>query len=332
MEKSKRNINIDILRCILAFLVVAIHTLNLKTNARYIIIVARSAVPIFFILSGYFMYDVKIDNIKKRIKNTFILLIISNLFFAMWSIISNYNNLRYDFWDKTFNFKNIIKFTILNNSIYRGHLWFIGALLYCQILLYLEKRYFNKKIKYNIRIIITMILLIILVIFSEIINIKSIYYFRNFLFLGLPYYYIGILIKERYKKKLICKNYLGGLFILLVISLNFVEVLILKCMNRDYLLEHYISTIPLSIITVITIISLNNKQNNNVFSIIGQQYSLYIYLIHVIIIDIILKFEKIINIQINQYVFWILTFFISVIISFILKKFLKIVWDKFDKK
>ena len=56
MEKSKTNINVDILRSILAFLIVGIHTLDQKTEAKYIVAIARSAVPMFFILSGYFIY------------------------------------------------------------------------------------------------------------------------------------------------------------------------------------------------------------------------------------------------------------------------------------
>lgn len=135
----ERSISIDSLRCVLAFFIIVIHTLDTSTEAKYILVIARTAVPMFFILSGYFIYDVSKYKIKKRIKKTFNLMIIANIFFAIWSIFVNYHNLRYDFISETFNMKNIINFLVFNNSIYRGHLWFIGALLYCHILYFLEK-------------------------------------------------------------------------------------------------------------------------------------------------------------------------------------------------
>ena len=322
MERKDRNVIIDILRCILSLFIVAIHTLRQETGAQYLIIIARSAVPMFFILSGYFISGLSNDNIKKRIKKSVKLLIISNLMFAIWAIISNYHNLRYEFISQTFNIKNIFEFILLNNSIYRGHLWFIGALLYCQILYYLEKKLL-KDMNYKIRIMLIILLLTLLVIFSEVLNIDNIQIYRNFLFLGVPYYYIGILVKE---KNISCKL---AWLIPIIIVFNIMEVVVLRHIGKDYLLEHYIFTIPLSIVTIISAISCKHEIKDNIFSKIGKECSLYIYLNHVIVIDIIQKFEKISNILINQYALWILTFFISIAIAAIIMNIIK--WAKVMK-
>ena len=317
MEKSKRNINVDILRSILAFLIVGIHTLDQKTEAKYIVAIARSAVPMFFILSGYFIYWVSKNSIKKRIKNTCILLICSNLLFAVWAILSNYHNLRFEFVSQTFNIKNILKFIIFNDSIYRGHLWFIGALLYCQVLYLVERKISNNGINYKFRMIIIVVLLIGLIILSEIFNIKNIYY-RNFLLLGLPYYFIGMVIKEKNIK--ISNVWLWCGMVVLMVMLNIIEVYSLMEIGTYYLLEHYIFTIPLSTIIIVIVTSFNSNSKSNYISKIGREYSLYIYLFHVIIIDIIFKFEEIFDMSINQYLLCITTFGLSVLLSSLLVK------------
>lgn len=60
METNNRQYNIDILRLICALLVVCIHCTNYSLR-EYILPITRIAVPIFFIISGYFLYS---DNIS----------------------------------------------------------------------------------------------------------------------------------------------------------------------------------------------------------------------------------------------------------------------------
>ena len=107
------------------------------------------------------------------------------------------------------------------------------------------------------------------------------------------------------------------------------KLLFYDIIGKDYLLEHYIFTIPLSIVTIISALSCKHEIKDNIFSKIGKECSLYIYLNHVIVIDIIQKLEKISNILINQYALCILTFFISIAISAIIMNMIK--WAKVMK-
>lgn len=54
-EQGKRNKGIDILRLICAFLVVCIHAHFPGIVGEYVKAIARVAVPIFFICTGYFL-------------------------------------------------------------------------------------------------------------------------------------------------------------------------------------------------------------------------------------------------------------------------------------
>lgn len=87
MERNKK---VDILRCILCFLVIGIHTVNIN-------IITKVAVPTFFILAGYFIYGKSKEKVAKNIKRIFLILILANIFYAIWSFAVNYHNLRYSF-------------------------------------------------------------------------------------------------------------------------------------------------------------------------------------------------------------------------------------------
>ena len=108
--------------------------------------------------------------------------------------------------------------------------------------------------------------------------------------------------------------------VVLMVMLNIIEVYSLMEIGTYYLLEHYIFTIPLSTIIIVIVTSFNSNSKSNYISKIGREYSLYIYLFHVIIIDIIFKFEEIFDMSINQYLLCITTFGLSVLLSSLLVK------------
>lgn len=312
---KNRKTQIDILRCVLSILVIAIHTLNINTNAKYIIIIGRIAVPIFFILSGYFIFEKKAEQIKYQIKKLVLIIIIANIIYAIWAIIVNYQGLRNLFWQETLNIKNIIRFLILNQSIYRGHLWYLGALLYCHILYYLQIKYFPKLKKFKLPLIIS--LLIILVTLCEFLQIKQYLYYRNFIFMGLPYYLIGVWIREHQKED----KHNATKYVIITISciiLNFVEVYVLYKTTTTYLLEHYIMTIAISIGIVLTTSYQTSKYNykrRNIIAKIGKKCSLSIYIFHVMIIDVLNKLQIITKIPKNQYVLFRINRYIIYYIS-----------------
>ena len=59
-----RNYSIDILRLLLSFAVVVIHVHSGKWY-DYVDPICRLAVPVFFIISGYFIYD---EGINKKVR------------------------------------------------------------------------------------------------------------------------------------------------------------------------------------------------------------------------------------------------------------------------
>lgn len=128
--------NIDILKAICAFLIVCIHAPFPGVIGEYITALARIAVPIFFMITGYFYSDV-LNSCRetRQIKKTFKLVVGANLLYLLWDsfyALLSHNN----FFTTTFTIKNLLKFLFLNESSLKEHLWYLGAILYVLLIVY----------------------------------------------------------------------------------------------------------------------------------------------------------------------------------------------------
>ena len=125
-EQSRAD-NIDILKAICAFLIVCIHVPIPGRVGAYFTALTRIAVPIFFMITGYFYSDTVARHKEKRqIKKIFSLVIEANMLFFIWNItldvLRRENVVTYV--QKLFTGKSILKFLALNESPLAGHLWY----------------------------------------------------------------------------------------------------------------------------------------------------------------------------------------------------------------
>lgn len=167
-----------------------------------IVHIAIIAVPIFFIISGYFFGLSKKEKRIKQIKRIVLLNVMANVFYLLFSLIASIiDKSTYDVMNRIFSVKSIVKFVLLNVSPIIGHLWYLSALLYCMLIFYL----FNLMEKQKLLYCLLPFLLMGSLVFGEysMLIIKKAFpytYVRNFLFIGLPYFGIGSMftnIKKR---------------------------------------------------------------------------------------------------------------------------------------
>lgn len=146
MKEKKTYDAIDIAKLISALLVVSIHTfpfIDINENANFILvsIIARLAVPFFFITSGYFFFR-KLDfhkkwNDKENIQKWKHYVWRLFKLYIIWSVIY----LPYNFvllHNKGFVWTDIIRYIrdfLFTGSFY--HLWFLPALLFAVSMVYL---------------------------------------------------------------------------------------------------------------------------------------------------------------------------------------------------
>ena len=301
--KIVRTEQIDILKVLCSFLVVCIHTVAVDNAiGGYVVALCRCAVPIFLIISGYFTFEHLSDKrkIKKQIKKIFFLYIFSNIMYLIWDmVIRMIKGINFiDYLKGKINLESIFKLILFNDNMFAGHLWYLGAILYVLIIVY----FVGEKIKRMYFLIPGLLafdlifgkysLLIFKAEFSYI-------YVRNFLFVGLPYFMIGLLIKQNINNQLI-KQRPSSIFIIGIIMINIVERFFLVQNNINSTRDQYISTTLLSILVFLYFLDMDSIKYRifDVFGKIGRRYSTYIYIFHPIFVTCCsILFRKVLNLD-----------------------------------
>ncbi len=321
--ENKRQNNLDVLKCLCAFLVICIHIPYKGKIGEIVTPICRIAVPIFFMITGYF-YTKTSKKPLKQIKKIFSLVILANLLYFLFGVLTN--NL-----PDISNTNVIAKLILFNETPFAGHLWYLGAILYVLIIIYLADKIKIRKYLYFF----IPILLIVDIIFGKysilIFNKEFPYiYIRNFLFVGLPYFLIGDLLYKN-KDKLLNKFSLKNLIILIIVFTitTLLEKYFLISINMNATRDQYISTTFLSITVFLLALKAKNVDDKFIFAIIGRKYSLYIYIVHLMIINLYNNYlvEK----NILNYFIQIIVFLISLLIAIIYVKCKNIFVKKYKK-
>lgn len=318
-----KNISLYTLEGIACMFVIFIHCKFPEPVGDLVDTIARFAVPIFFIVSGFFNYSASKEKLKTRVFKLLRIFIFSSIIYILYNnfecyfINNNHNILGYNL--EKINLQNIFNLVVFNytHCIY-SHLWFLLALMYCYIFRMLTK---DKKIE-KIYKFIPLLLLVAygLNIYLVKNDLNMRYLSRNWLLTGVPFFVIGYLIKENIKRISSIKK---GVIIpaaIIGLVLSIIERMIFKSNNMKQL-ELYLGTIIFVVNIFILAVKEPNLINIKFFNTIGEKYSLNIYIIHYLIINILTKVvAKIINININYYILPILVFIISYIIAVIISK------------
>jgi peptidoglycan/LPS O-acetylase OafA/YrhL len=317
---KQRKITIDIGRAIAAFLVVCLHTkFPIPKMGAFVSDLAKIAVPFFFILSGYYLYDENNENIilkiKKSLKKTFFILISAVIVYAILRYIK-WSYFNFDISKQTFE---LVPFLLLNDCNYTEHLWYLFAYIDVLILLYL-----SYKFRLNIFLIYSLpILIIIHIIFSmwsRTITINPGWYELNWLVTGLPYVLIGFIIKINSKLvEKLSKKYLIYLICVLVCSIFLEHIAFKMIIGKG---PGVISTFFLAISCFLYCAiqtSFNANKISQIIATFGLKHSLNIYIFHILVRDILIicNFNLIIN---NTIIIFILSFLLSILVNFITTK------------
>lgn len=284
---ERRADNIDILKALCAFLIVCIHVPFPGKVGAYFTTLTRVAVPVFFMITGYFYSDTVARHKEKRqIQKILYLVVEANVLFFIWNIALNV--LRRDsiitYVQEIFTGKSILKFLALNESPLAGHLWYLGAILYVLVIVFLVDKLNCRKILYYL----APVLLIADLIFGKyslLIFHQEFPYIlvRNFLCVGIPYFCIGNLIREKRCSEKWNKKVLQVLIIVFAIT-SLTERFALLNAGLNATRDHYLSTTFLSI--CLFVYALKSNWCNKGVSVIGRKYSTWLYIIHPIFITV----------------------------------------------
>lgn len=274
MNNSIRNYSFDTLKCIMCFFVILIH--SSFYGKMYINGIIDIAVPIFFMISGFFLpppYYIS-DNqviterrkLTKILKHIFLLIIGGSILYLLWRlflvIISNYEII--------FRASDIIT---CDNSL-AAHFWYLHTylymLLFALIINYLGIRFSSIKV-------LPFILLVLHLLLGQCDNTYIIKFVLRVFCMALAFGSYGIF----------CRKYSIPKYFYL--PLIIIGVILCACQNvyhfYSYNQGYSVGTIILSLGMFPLFKDLNLKQN--ILSDIGMKYSMHIYIVHWIFIDII---------------------------------------------
>ncbi|ODA39132.1 acyltransferase [Desulfosporosinus sp. BG] len=285
---KSRAVGFDCLKCVCVFLIVCIHQPFLGEIGAYFTALTRIAVPVFFMITGYF-YSV---TVRKRHTNNQIIKIIkltigANVFYFVWEGCLALLRGNPSYFEEVSNIKVLIKFLVLNVSPFEGHLWYLSAILYVLIIVKLVDRFWNRKVLWPF-IPVLLIGDLCLGKYSLLLFGREFPYtwVRNFLFVGIPYFCLGDLIYQRRDRIAMIftkrKNLLLSL-IAVIALLNIGERFILVSTNVNATRDHYICTTFLALLVFILAQQSKVTDQNKVVDIlstIGRKYSMLIYVIH----------------------------------------------------
>lgn len=274
---KQRNYSIDILKIICAVLVVFLHT-NFKWH-NMLLPFTRCAVPCFLMISGFLLYSgqgIGQERLKRNIKHILHILLWSTLLFLVykeiWSIA--HGGLFVP------SIKSWIFFVVLNENPFAGHLWYLGAYFYVLLIML----FVNKHKLWTYMLMLTPLLLLGDLVFGKysILLLGKEFpfvYVRNFLFVGIPYFMLGIWCKMSFDKLLKINRYiyLGGVILFTFTSI--MEKTFLLDLGKSPMREHYLSTTFLAICLFMFVLSFKNVHSSKI-SLLGERDSLYIYVFH----------------------------------------------------
>lgn len=290
-----RQSGLDILKCICAFLIVCIHAPFPGEFGKVITALARCAVPVFFIISGYFYNTIvqkKREN--RQIKKVFLLFLVSNIIYFVFKCALNFKNFS-GYICEVFNLENILDFLFFNESPFAVHLWYLGAFLYVLIIVKIFRKLNIERILFWL----VPVLLVCDLIFGKysMLIFKTefpLVYARNFLFVGLPYFCIGEMLQKGISNQKICFSKMTmAVFTVLFAITTIAERYIVLGLEMGTNREHYISTTFLAVSLVLLFLNIDsNNKISTAMSDVGRRYSANIYIFHpifIVLMDSVVK-------------------------------------------
>lgn len=245
---------------------------------------ARFAVPFFFMVSGYYCFNedktIELSKLPKKVKHIAILCLGSFIFWFLFILITQVDGglTGIGEWLLTLvSFESLYQFILFNVDPFIQILWFLFALLYCYILFYIFARL-------NAVRILKFLILPLLIAHFTMGNICnglldfSIpgYYYRNCWLMGMPLFMLGYVIHE-YRQSILKKANSNVALIAIIAGgiLAVCEWLIVGGRQQMYIG---------SVITASAMIIYSQWHEENYViksvAIIGQKYSMLIYVLH----------------------------------------------------
>ena len=199
------NTTLEIIKLLASYMVVFIH-IHFDGHAGIVIdALARFAVPLFFLISGFYSYQITPEKVLKRIKNVLFLIVLGVVSYTLFNLFlmllwkSPQDILLY--FVKYCDIGVWFKLIFMNFTVSSGHLWYLFAILYVYIIFYFVTKHCLRE---NFIYISAFVLLFVNILLGEGLSAFGIVFdhmnARNFALMGIPFFEIGLLVRKHENK------------------------------------------------------------------------------------------------------------------------------------
>lgn len=288
----------DCLKAVGAFLVVMIHCHNPWKEPDYVwtFAVVRMAIPIFFMISGFFLWSpdrgVALRNCRRAFVRIFWLTVFANLFYYLCFFVPM-DVMPFKRW------KQVVKFLIFGH--YGGtiefHLWYLNA--YLETLLVMMAALKLRCLRAAWWLLIPAGLLVGLIMGKYEFLVPWIGrqqfsdwepYCRNFFTLGIPCVGMGWLVRQHADRLLaIVKR--PAVWLVALLAVSELEVFGLHTFRTNVFGEYVISTIPLAVVMMLIAVKYPDLGASTLLAWTGRRFSLGIYVFHILFLRLIVDVD-----------------------------------------
>jgi acyltransferase 3 len=314
---NERNYSFDLLKTLAAFLVVYIHTAIVDSSIVLGVIkaIARIAVPLFLMISGYYyvMLCEKNSFWKHMRKILNMTIAFTFLYFVGACFLHVRNGDFVLFLSNRFTIKHLLVWIVLNVSYFGHHLWYMWAVLYALLFLWIVDRLNLRHVFY--------VSIPFLILANYALSFQAIaLFYRNFLFIGIPYVGIGCLLYE-YRNNIIkvFQTVTEMKLLAIILFLCFLQCVELFVYFKSNLLlsrDHYLMTLPFCLSLFGYAMAYPSRGKDTCLSIIGERYSAYIYGFHIMLIPLVSYVLRYLGLEVGyNYYISIFVFVFSLLVS-----------------
>lgn len=286
---SKENTGLNFLKGIACLIVILLHCPLPGLLGDAIIYGLRFSVPIFFMITGYFSYNKNKNWILKQIKKTLTLLLqgelLSGTVLFLLGFLEGKSFSLIDLLSQSAILYQPIKILFFG-SIFNGTLWYLYALLWSCIVLYLLNNLPTKIYNY-------FYLMIPILLFLHIVGRlyiqnhsdinKYIFLFRSALLFGIPFIYLGRLISQ-FKDTIKHLFTRKATYCLLISGIAFQ---VLEFVVWRQYMDLQFSTVIISLALFLLASEYWHPASTFVITKLGRELSASIYILHGPIINIV---------------------------------------------
>lgn len=326
---TQRNTTLDIMKLLASYMVVFIHVRFYGHIGIIVEALARFAVPLFFLISGFYSYHIAPGKILKRAKRI--------LFLFVFGMIC-YNLLKVLQFSLAGDVEGILLFmrdyvdgiiiTLLFNKPAHGiYMWFLLASIYVYIVFYIfTVRKINEKVIFPVCVIL-LFFQILLGEFGFIFSTRPpVYLVRNFALIGIPFFGFGLLAKK-YEQRL---QSIPDNILIISAVIGILETVLSRQLWGESQL--YIGSLFLLFPIVVTFVKHPNMKHPHFFDKLSG-CSTYIYIFHVMVTYVLETMYQLFGIHLSasvylQMVHPILVCIVSTIVAYIITRTEKAVLKK----